>query len=83
MKRPVIIFSVLLLAACGNQDNKASNDKAITVTDALTPEEARSIAKDAYMYGYPLVDDHRITYAYFADKERRCTYRQMDCTNYE
>jgi hypothetical protein len=34
----------------------------------VAPEEARSIAKDAYIYGYPLVENYRIQYAYFADK---------------
>ncbi|MGZ7456922.1 DUF1254 domain-containing protein [Pseudomonas sp. Ma2-10] len=34
----------------------------------VTPEEARTIAKEAYIYGYPLVDSYRIQYAYFVDK---------------
>jgi len=34
----------------------------------VTPEEAREIAKEAYIYGYPLVENYRIQYAYFADK---------------
>lgn len=38
------------------------------IADDLTPEEARAIAKDAYIYGYPLVENFRIQYAYFADK---------------
>jgi hypothetical protein len=33
----------------------------------LTPAEARSIAKEAYIYGYPLVDSYRIEYDYFVD----------------
>ncbi len=36
--------------------------------NALTAEEARAISKDAYIYGYPLVDSYRIQYAYFVDK---------------
>jgi hypothetical protein len=35
----------------------------------MTPHEARQIACDAYVYGYPLVDNYRINYAYFADRE--------------
>ena len=34
----------------------------------LTPAEVRAIAKEAYIYGYPLVDNYRIQYAYFVDK---------------
>lgn len=40
---------------------------AVTATE-VTPEEARSIAKDAYIYGYPLVENYRIQYAYFVDE---------------
>ncbi|WP_166363299.1 DUF1254 domain-containing protein [Pseudomonas akapageensis] len=34
----------------------------------LTPDEARSIARDAYIYGFPLVDNYRIQHAYFEDR---------------
>lgn len=34
----------------------------------VTPAESRAIAKDAYLWGYSLVDDYRIQYAYFVDK---------------
>jgi hypothetical protein len=33
----------------------------------VTPEEARAIAKEAYIYGFPMVDSYRIQYAYFVD----------------
>jgi hypothetical protein len=33
----------------------------------VTPAEARAIAKEAYIYGFPLVDNYRIQYAYFLD----------------
>ena len=33
----------------------------------LTPAEIRAIAKEAYIYGYPMVDSYRIQYAYFVD----------------
>ncbi len=31
-------------------------------------EEARAIAKEAYIYGFPLVDSYRIQYSYFVDR---------------
>ncbi|MGY6743104.1 MAG: DUF1254 domain-containing protein [Cecembia sp.] len=34
----------------------------------VNPEEARTIAKQAYIYGFPLVDNMRVQYAYFIDK---------------
>ena len=33
------------------------------------PAEARAIAKEAYVYGFPLVDSYRIQYAYFVDRQ--------------
>src|SRR5205814_399246 len=35
----------------------------------ITPAEARTIAKEAYIYGFPLVDSYRIQYTYFVDRE--------------
>jgi hypothetical protein len=35
----------------------------------ITPEEARAIAREAYIYGFPMVDNYRIQYAYFVDKQ--------------
>jgi hypothetical protein len=34
----------------------------------VSPEEARSIAKEAYIYGFPIVDNYRIQHAYWVDK---------------
>jgi len=35
----------------------------------ITPAEARAIAKEAYIYGYPMVDSYRILHAYFVNQE--------------
>jgi hypothetical protein len=34
----------------------------------VTPAEARGIAKEAYIYGLPIVDNYRIQHAYFVDR---------------
>jgi hypothetical protein len=34
-----------------------------------TPADARAIAKEAYIYGYPMVDSYRIQHAYFVDTQ--------------
>jgi len=36
--------------------------------ELITPSRAREIAKEAYIYGFPLVDNYRIQYAYYVDK---------------
>jgi len=35
----------------------------------LTADEVRAIAKEAYIYGFPMVDNLRVQYAYFTDKK--------------
>ncbi|MEE4113704.1 MAG: DUF1254 domain-containing protein [Desulfobacteraceae bacterium] len=35
---------------------------------SVTPAEARAIAKEAYIYGFPMVDHYRIQFSYFEDK---------------
>src|SRR5438093_10435444 len=35
----------------------------------VTPAEARAIAKEAYVYGFPIVDSYRIQYTYFVDSK--------------
>ena len=56
----LIVPLPLALAACG--------DAGDTDT-AVTPEEARAIAQEAYVYGYPMVDSYRILNAYFGNPE--------------
>jgi hypothetical protein len=34
----------------------------------VSPAEARAIAKEAYVYGFPVVDNYRIQHAYWMDK---------------
>jgi hypothetical protein len=43
-----------------------------TAADAQTgvsPAEARAIAKDAYIYGFPVVDNYRVQHSYFVDRQ--------------
>lgn len=35
----------------------------------ITPDEARTVARDAYIYGFPVVDNYRVQYAYFVDQD--------------
>lgn len=35
---------------------------------SISVDEARAIAKNAYIYGFPLVDSYRIQYSYFVDR---------------
>jgi hypothetical protein len=37
----------------------------------VAPAEARAIAREAYIYGYPLVDNYRIAFGYFVDHQNK------------
>ncbi|MGB3581037.1 MAG: cell envelope protein, partial [Roseiarcus sp.] len=41
---------------------------APATAEQLTPVEARAIAKEATIYGFPLVDSYRVQYSYFVDR---------------
>jgi len=43
------------------------NAPATPATQAVVPADARAIAKDAYVYGFPMVDSYRIQYSYLVD----------------
>lgn len=42
---------------------------AASAETTASPSEARAIAKEAYIYGYPMVDGYRIQYTYFVNLE--------------
>jgi hypothetical protein len=41
---------------------------AARAQSSVSPAEARAIAKEAYIYGEPMVDNYRIQHAYFVDR---------------
>jgi hypothetical protein len=57
VSRPLsILVAGVMLVSCSSKE-------------AVTPEEARAIAKEAYIYGFPMVDNYRILHAYFVDTD--------------
>ena len=53
---------------------------AAEISQSATPVEIRAIAKEAYIYGFPMVDGYRIQHAYFVDKaghEYKGPYNQI------
>ncbi|MDF0673316.1 MAG: DUF1214 domain-containing protein [Nitrospira sp.] len=59
MKTLILIVLVALLGVAFGSPTHAQD---------ATPKEARAIAKEAYIWGYALVDDYRVQYSYFIDK---------------
>ena len=53
------------------------------IAQTLSPADARAIAKEAYIYGFPLVDSYRVQYSYFVDKtspEFRAPWNRISST---
>lgn len=58
----------VFMYSCNQPVSKTdSTDKSGSTN--ITAAEARSIAKEAYIYGFPIVDNCRIQYAYFVNKQ--------------
>jgi hypothetical protein len=63
---PLSMMALYFFAALHAQ--RFGSGTPITARDSMSPAEARAIAKEAYIYGFPMVDGYRIQYAYFVDR---------------
>jgi hypothetical protein len=64
--RKLVVVIVLLLMASLSGCSKT--DSSSTPNAEVSAEQARAIAKEAYIYGFPMVDSYRVQYSYFVDK---------------
>ncbi|BBZ33246.1 DUF1254 domain-containing protein [Mycolicibacterium confluentis] len=71
MRRLAVALVALLLTSCATTDRPTETSSAPPppAEASVSPEQAREIAKDAYVYGFPMVDNYRVQYAYFVDKD--------------
>lgn len=58
---------VMMLAAVSGCGGRQSTEPA-GPAPAQSADQVRQIAKEAYVYGFPMVDSYRIQHAYFVDK---------------
>ncbi|CAN5449490.1 DUF1254 domain-containing protein [soil metagenome] len=69
----VAIAALLVLAGCATNSNTTetspSGTAAAPEAGPVTAELARAVAKEAYIYGFPIVDNYRVNYAYFVNKQ--------------
>ncbi len=63
MLKSLSLLALTIALVFGLVSNSAAH-AAVTAED-----EARAIAKEAYIYGYPMVDNYRVEYAYFVDRQ--------------
>ena len=71
IRRLGVVIAILgLIAACSTKGAEETPKSSPPPSPAaVTPDQARAIAKEAYIYGFPMVDSYRIQYSYFVNKQ--------------
>lgn len=64
----VLVAVSATVAACTNGDGSSESAPAAD-PGGMTADQVREIAKQAYLYGYPMVDNYRVQHAYFVDAD--------------
>lgn len=75
MRTPIaVLIALFMLAMAGCGTSKQASQKPASGPSGAAPtsqsgpptvEQTRAIAKEAYIYGFPMVDSYRIQYSYF------------------
>jgi hypothetical protein len=63
---PLSMMALRFLGA--PQAKRFGSGTPVTAQDSVSAVEARAISKQAYIYGFPMVDGYRIQYAYFVER---------------
>jgi hypothetical protein len=72
IRRIGVVIAVLALSmSCSAKEGEeeTTTSSAPPTAAAVTPDQARAIAKEAYIYGFPIVDNYRVMYSYFVNKD--------------
>ena len=62
------LLGATTLAATSALGAKIALAPSSATAQPTVPAETQAIAKEAYIYGFPLVDNYRIQYSYFVDR---------------
>ncbi len=65
----LVVVILALIAGCTKGSEETPKSSPPPTSAAVTPDQARAIAKEAYTYGFPVVDNYRVQYAYFVNTE--------------
>lgn len=63
-RQNLLAIALIGALACSSISALFAQDAAV-----VTPAEARAIAKEVYIYGYPMVDSYRIFHTYFVNQD--------------
>jgi hypothetical protein len=65
-----VLGALVLLAGCtAKEGEEATTSAPSPSSSAVSPDQARAIAKEAYIWGFPMVDNYRVQYAYFVNNQ--------------
>ena len=65
-----VLLAAAMLAACSTNGSDEPTTTSPSPTAAgVSPQQARAIAKEAYIYGFPIVDNYRVQYSYFVNRD--------------
>ena len=73
----IALTCLTVMVSALSADTKAATEEAV-----LTPKEATQIAKEAYVYGFPLVLNYKTMYEYAVDKnsaEYKADFNTLAC----
>jgi hypothetical protein len=76
MKPFSFLVIMVAMAACGQKSTETANESI----EATSLDSIKAIAHDAYIYGFPLVDNYRVEYDYYVDnsnKEFKAPWNQI------
>ena len=70
MKKSLWYLSVIILASCGQNTNSSAPSASVDSTGntSVSQDSIRMIAKEAWIYGYPIFYNYKSIYLYAIDK---------------
>lgn len=57
------LLAITFFSGCGDKPEPSTPQSEVTAA------EAKAIAKEASIYGFPMVDNYRVQHAYFVDRD--------------
>ena len=71
-----VIITLIMLFGCSKEEptETQKQEPATASTQGLTPAEAKAIAREAYVYGFPMVVNYKTMYMY-AVNEKSLEYK--------
>lgn len=77
-----LVASVMVFGCTKEEPTEPQKEEIVAGSQELTPAEAKAIAKEAYVYGFPMVMNYKTMYQYAIDTENsdyKGPFNQVAC----